>query len=98
MACFIIFTSSIPVITRCISHYYSFSIKVNAGDWGISYCIIIIFYPLKPLESSSFIFIPNGYAHSFAELGDATKNEISHRSLAVRSMCQELQGLDIQST
>ena len=43
------------------------------------------------------IFIPNGFAHSFAELGNATKSEISHRALAVRSMCQELQGLDVRS-
>ena len=44
------------------------------------------------------VFIPNGYSHSFAELGDATKSEISHRALAARSMCQELEGLDVQST
>ena len=44
------------------------------------------------------VFIPNGYSHSFAELGDATKSEISHRALAVRSMYQELQQLDVQST
>ena len=44
------------------------------------------------------VFIPNGYSHSFAELGDTTKSEISHRALAVRSMYQELQQLDVQST
>ena len=44
------------------------------------------------------VFIPNGYAHSFAELGDAIKNKLSHRALAVRSMSQELQGLDLQTT
>ena len=44
------------------------------------------------------VFIPNGYSHSFAELGDTTKSEISHRASAARSMCQELQGLDLQST
>ena len=44
------------------------------------------------------VFIPNGYAHSFAELGEAIKSELSHRALAVRSMCQELQGLDLRST
>ena len=43
------------------------------------------------------VFIPNGYAHSFAELGDAIKSELSHRALAVRSMCQELQAFDLPS-
>ncbi len=43
------------------------------------------------------VFIPNGYAHSFAELGDAIKSELSHRGLAVRSMCQELQRLNLRN-
>ena len=44
------------------------------------------------------VFIPNGYSRSFAELGDAIKSELSHRALAVRSMCQELQGLNLRTT
>lgn len=44
------------------------------------------------------VFIPNGYAHSFAELGDLIKNKLSHRALAVRSMCQKLQGLNLRTT
>ncbi len=31
------------------------------------------------------IFIPNGYDKSFAELGDKVKNELSHRSLALKN-------------
>lgn len=32
------------------------------------------------------IFIPDGYQHSFAELSDMVKNQISHRGKAVRRM------------
>ena len=32
------------------------------------------------------VFIPNGYAKSFAELGEAIKNKISHRARAVEKL------------
>lgn len=36
------------------------------------------------------IFIPEGYDLTFAELGDETKNKISHRSQAVNKLCKFL--------
>ncbi len=37
------------------------------------------------------VFIPNGYSHSFAELGIDEKNKISHRALAVKKLAKYLQ-------
>ena len=36
------------------------------------------------------IFIPEGYSKTFAELGDAIKNKISHRALATQKFLVEL--------
>ncbi len=36
------------------------------------------------------IFIPEGYTKTFAELGDAVKNKISHRALATQKFLAEL--------
>ena len=36
------------------------------------------------------IFIPEGYTKTFAELGDAVKNKISHRALATQKFLVEL--------
>jgi len=36
------------------------------------------------------IFVPEGYTKSFAELGNETKNKISHRALAVEKLCRFL--------
>lgn len=36
------------------------------------------------------LFIPEGYSSSFAELGAATKNQISHRKRAMDAMCKYL--------
>lgn len=36
------------------------------------------------------IFMPEGYAKTFAELGNETKNKISHRALAVEKLCKYL--------
>jgi len=39
------------------------------------------------------VFMPEGYAETFAELGDDTKNRISHRALAVRKLVAFLSGI-----
>jgi XTP/dITP diphosphohydrolase len=39
------------------------------------------------------IFQPNGYAETFAELGAATKNRISHRARAVQALVETLGSL-----
>jgi len=36
------------------------------------------------------IFIPEGYTKTFAEMGDAVKNKISHRALATQKFLVEL--------
>jgi len=36
------------------------------------------------------IFMPDGYDKTFAELGNDVKNEISHRALAVKALCDFL--------
>lgn len=40
------------------------------------------------------VFIPEGYTQSFAELGEATKSQLSHRALAVASMRHWLEALE----
>lgn len=39
------------------------------------------------------IFVPEGYTKTFAELGNETKNKISHRALAVEKLCRFLKGV-----
>lgn len=36
------------------------------------------------------VFIPDGYEHTFAELGEATKNQISHRARATEKLVEAL--------
>ena len=36
------------------------------------------------------LFVPNGFDQSYAELGEATKNRISHRSRALDKLCARL--------
>ena len=39
------------------------------------------------------VFIPDGFDKTFAELGDETKNKISHRALAVKSIAEMLEAV-----
>lgn len=36
------------------------------------------------------VFVPEGYRQTFAEMGNETKNKISHRALAVQKLCEFL--------
>jgi len=37
------------------------------------------------------LFIPQGYDQTFAELGEGVKNKLSHRSVALRKMLEDLE-------
>ena len=39
------------------------------------------------------VFMPEGYARTFAELGNEIKNQISHRALAVNKLCEFLRSI-----
>ena len=39
------------------------------------------------------VFVPDGYQQTFAEMGDALKNKISHRALGVQKLCKFLNTL-----
>lgn len=39
------------------------------------------------------IFMPEGYEHTFAELGEKIKNNISHRAIAIKKLCDFLNSI-----
>ncbi|MCA1660480.1 MAG: hypothetical protein LC642_08115 [Verrucomicrobiaceae bacterium] len=49
---------------------------------------------LEAQGSSGFgydpVFVPNGYARTFAELGEVVKNKMSHRARAVAQLREDL--------
>lgn len=38
------------------------------------------------------VFVPNGFTRTFAEMGEASKDQIGHRGLAVRELIKKLKG------
>ncbi len=39
------------------------------------------------------VFVPDGYTQTFAEMGDALKNKISHRAIGAQKLCRFLNTL-----
>lgn len=39
------------------------------------------------------VFMPEGYNQTFAELGNGIKNNVSHRALAVKALCEYLKSI-----
>lgn len=39
------------------------------------------------------VFMPGGYNQTFAELGNGIKNNVSHRALAVKALCEYLKSI-----
>ena len=66
--------------------------KYGSSEFNCSFCAKVVHFLLVQIWTVK-IFIPEGYDKSFAELPDAVKLNMSHRTRAVKKMVTFLENI-----